>query len=152
MKTINRYLWLPVTLIALMFTSSGVFADAGNYTSNINLKPVLALIEVEKYEAAINELHDMLDSDPDNSDVMALLGFTYRKTGNFEDALTFYQWALRSAPEHIGANEYLGELYLETNQFEKAVQQLEILDGICRSGCEEYTKLKDAIDTYEESS
>ncbi len=149
MKTINHYIWLPAALIAFMLASTGALAIGGNYSSDVDLEPVLAMIEVEDYEAAINELHDMLDGDPDNSDVMTMLGFSYRKSGNFEDALTFYQWALRSEPKHIGANEYLGELYLQTNQFEKAVQQLEILDGICRSGCKEYTKLKQAIDSYE---
>ena len=152
MKTIIRYLWVPATLIAFMFASTGAFADAGNYSSDVNLKPVMAMIKASDYDGAINALHDILDVDPDNPDVMALLGFSYRKTGNYEDALTFYQWALRSAPKHIGANEYLGELYLETNQFDKAVQQLEILDNICRSGCKEYTKLKEAIDSHENNT
>ena len=83
---------------------------------------------------------------------MSLLGFSYRKTQQYEDALTFYQWALRAEPEHRGANEYLGELYLETNQFDKAMQQLEILDGLCSFGCKEYSTLKKAIDSYQEDS
>ena len=152
MKSINRYIWLPATLIAFMFASTGAFAAATNYSSDVDLDPILAMIEVGDFEAAINELHDILDVDPDNPDIMALLGFSYRKTGAFDDALTFYQWALRSEPAHIGANEYLGELYLETNQFDKAVQQLEILDNLCRSGCMEYTILKKAIDSYQDET
>ena len=52
--------------------------------------------------------------------------------------------------EHKGANEYLGELYLETNQLDKAVRQLEILDGLCTFSCKEYSKPKKAIDSYQE--
>jgi len=83
---------------------------------------------------------------------MTLLGFSYRKTQNYEDALTFYEWALKAEPMHKGANEYLGELYLETNQFDKAVEQLEILDSLCRVNCKEYTTLKDAIDSFQQTA
>jgi tetratricopeptide (TPR) repeat protein len=83
---------------------------------------------------------------------MSLLGFSYRKTQNYENALTMYQWALKVEPRHRGANEYLGELYLETDQFDKAMQQLEILDSLCTFNCKEYSTLKKAIDTYQKSA
>ncbi|MEM7561714.1 MAG: tetratricopeptide repeat protein [Pseudomonadota bacterium] len=152
MKMIKQYFWQVVTILTFSIVSSGAFAAAGNYSSDVDLRPVMKMIKAGDYESAINRLHDELDIDPDNPDIMALLGFSYRKSGQFEDALTFYQWALRSEPDHIGANEYLGELYLETNQFDKAVQQLEILDNLCRSGCKEYTKLKNAIDSYQDKT
>ena len=144
--------WLPATLIALMLASSGAFAASGNYSSDVDLDPIMALIENGDFDGAINELYAVLDLDPDNPDILSLLGFTHRKKGEFEDALTYYEWALRSEPEHKGANEYLGELYLQTNQLDKAVRQLEILDGLCGNGCKEYTKLKKLIDSYEEQT
>jgi hypothetical protein len=51
-----------------------------------------------------------------------------------------------------GANEYLGELYLETNQFDKAVEQLQILDNLCRTNCKEYSQLKQMIDSFQQSA
>jgi len=125
--------------------------QAANYSTDVNLKPIVALIEQGRYESAINLLHDKLDVDPDNADIMSLLGFSYRKTRNYEDALTFYEWALRAEPDHRGANEYLGELYLETNQIDKALKQLQILDNIC-SNCKEYSTLKKAIDSFRSSA
>ena len=140
----------PAVFLALSLVFSGAgFAAGGNYSSNTDLKPIIALIEEGNFESAIDMLHDELDLDPDNPDIMTLLGYSYRKTKNYEDALTFYEWALKAEPEHRGANEYLGELYLETNQLHKAVQQLEILDSLC-SDCKEYTTLKNAIDTFEQ--
>jgi tetratricopeptide (TPR) repeat protein len=133
---------------ALAFCSNG-FAAGGNYSSGVDLDPIIDLIDAGKYESAIDRLHNVLDEDPDNPDIMSLLGFSYRKTQNYEDALTFYQWALRVEPEHRGANEYLGELYLETNQFDKAIRQLEILDSLCTFNCKEYSTLKKAIDSYQ---
>jgi len=134
---------------ALIVLPATTQAAGGNYSSNVNLKPIVALIEQGKYDSAINMLHDVLDTDPDNPDIMSLLGFSYRKTHNYEDALTFYEWALKVEPEHRGANEYLGELYLETNQLDKAVEQLQILDNICRTNCKEYSTLKKAIDSFQ---
>ena len=153
MKSVICARILPVAARAslMLFSAAGQTAG-GNYSSNTNLKPILKLIEDGKYEIAIDQLHDQLDEDPDNADIMSLLGFSYRKTQQYEDALTFYQWALRAEPEHRGANEYLGELYLETNQFDKAMRQLEILDSLCTFKCKEYTTLKEAIDSYQESA
>ena len=149
--TVARY--LTATLVGLSLTFSGpVSAAGGNYSSDADLEPIIEMIEDGRYESAINRLLDELDIDPDNADILSLLGFSYRKTRQFEDALTFYEWALKVEPEHRGANEYLGELYLETNQLEKAVRQLEILDSICSFGCKEYTTLKNAIDSYQDSS
>ena len=151
MKSIACIRLLPAATLALGLVFSGLGqAAGGNYSSSTNLKPILKLIEAGNYETAIDRLHDQLDQDPDNADIMSLLGFSYRKTRQFEDALTFYQWALRAEPGHRGANEYLGELYLQTRQLDKAQQQLEILDDLCTFGCAEYDKLKRAIDRYQQ--
>jgi len=135
----------------LAFAGAGL-AAGGNYSSDVDLDPILELIEQGKYQSAIDRLHDQLDIYPDNADIMSLLGFSYRKTRNYEDAQTFYEWALRADPEHRGANEYLGELYLETNQIDKAVEQLQRLDDICRTNCKEYSTLKEAIDSFRETA
>ena len=141
-----------ILAVALVAFSTGGYAAGGNYSSKTDLKPIVQLIEQGKYETAINKLHDSLDLDPDNADIMSLLGYSYRKTQNYEDAQTFYEWALRAEPEHIGANEYLGELYLETNRLDKAVEQLQILDNICRSNCFEYSKLKEMLDSFQQTA
>ena len=145
----TRLISTALALMLAVFAGSAL-AAGGNYSSNADLEPILELIEQGDYDSAINRLHDELDVDPDNADIMSLLGFSYRKTRNYEDAQTFYEWALRADPDHRGANEYLGELYLETNQFDKAVEQLEKLDDICRTDCEEYTTLKNAIDSFQQ--
>ena len=140
-----------LSLSLLVFSTSG-FAAGGNYSSDVDLKPIMKMINQGNYESAINMLYDELDVDPDNADIMSLLGYSYRKTQNYEDALTFYEWALKAEPDHRGANEYLGELYLETNQVDKAIEQLQILDNICRTNCEEYSKLKQMIDSHDQTA
>ena len=134
----------------LLITCNPVHSAAGNYATDVDLSVVEAMLKDGDYVSAIDELHYELDVDPDNPDILALLGFSYRKIGSFEDAMTFYEWALKSDAEHIGATEYLGELYLQTNQLDKAKEQLKKLDDLCFTSCKEYTKLKTAIEKYQQ--
>jgi len=60
----------------------------------------------------------------------------------------YYDEALRIEPQHRGALEYSGELYLQTGNLAKAEQRLAALDKACRFGCEEYSDLKKAIAQY----
>ena len=52
-------------------------------------------------------------------------------------ALPAYNKALAIDPKHRGANEYLGELYLQLGDLAKAEERLEKLDDICFYGCGE---------------
>jgi tetratricopeptide (TPR) repeat protein len=73
------------------------------------------------------------------------MGFSLRKIGDYKQALTFYNKALDFDAVHKGAHEYLGELYVETGQVDKAKEQLAVLSKICPAGCEELTDLQHAI-------
>ena len=137
-------------LFLVVVMTGNTMAASGNYSSDFDIRPIMKMIEQEKFLDAIDELHYELDADPDNADILSLLGYSYRKTQNYEDAMTFYEWALNAKPNHRGANEYLGELYLETDRLDKAEQQLKILSQICSSKCKEYNTLKKAIATHKQ--
>jgi len=81
-------------------------------------------------------------------DLFNLLAYSYRKLGNFDTALEHYQTALRIDPNHRGANEYIGELYLETGNLAKAEEHLAVLKKVCKWGCESRTELTEAINEY----
>jgi len=100
------------------------------------------------YEVAIDKLRTLHEKEPKNADVLNLLGYGYRKTGDFDQARDYYLQALAIEPEHRGANEYIGELYLETGQLDKAEERLAVLDKSCWLGCSEYTELKESIEKY----
>lgn len=149
LKTVVKAVIFPLVFALL---SANAFAVSGNYSSDFDFRPVMQMIDQGRFHDAIDELHYELDYDPDNADIMSLLGFSYRKTQNYDDAMTFYEWALHAKPDHLGANEYLGELYLETDRLDKAERQLEILSNICPSDCKEYDTLKNAINTYKQQA
>ena len=71
------------------------------------------------------------------------LGFTLRKTGNLKKAEIYYLEGLQLDAGHLGINEYLGELYVETNRIDLAKERLAVLEG-CK--CEEYDELKELIE------
>ena len=113
---------------------------------SMELSEIQGLIEQGKHEKAIDELWKYVETKPDSADAYNLLGYTYRKDDQFDRAKQSYDRALQLDPEHKGANEYLGELYLQTGQPEKAEAQLEKLAQICGlEGCDEYEELRVAI-------
>ena len=67
--------------------------------------------------------------------------------GDFKNAEIYYLKGLKIKPKHLGINEYLGELYVQTNRIDLAKQRLEVIKNC---NCEEYEELKELIDDYKE--
>lgn len=149
MNAIRTVLSLSAALTVFFSMAPACLADAGSYRNpgmNENFRNASALIKYEMYEDAITYLLRADKEEPNNADINNLLGFSYRKLGKYDKANQYYQKALRIDPKHRGALEYLGELYVETNQLNKAKQQLAKLDEVCLFRCDEYKKLKQAIE------
>lgn len=105
-----------------------------------------ALIRAKNWAGAIKVLKQIVAASPRNADALNLLGYSLRKSGDMKNALGFYQKALKINPKHMGAHEYLGELYVETGQLAKAKEELAILEDLCgNTTCEEYEDLEKAI-------
>ena len=138
---------LILALTVTGMTSSPVFADASS-SRDSRYTPFQELIDAEKYEMAISELRTALVESPDDADLLNLLAYSQRKLMRFDEALVNYQKALKIEPEHRGANEYLGELYLQLGQLDDALQRLQVLDDACFFGCEEFDELEEAIENY----
>lgn len=109
-------------------------------------------VKAGKYADAIPLLQKVVARDAKNADAWNYLGFSNRKLGKFSEALADYEKALAINPDHLGANEYLGELYLETGDTPKAEERLAKLDRLCTFGCEEYRTLKAAIQAKKKGS
>ena len=120
MKTSRLAVLAATLLVAAALPTSGARA-VDNVTSNDapDLTSVRAKIKAKDFKGALAELTPMLATHQ-HADVYNLMGFSLRKTGDYSQAYTFYRKALDFDPEHKGALEYLGELYVETGQIEKA--------------------------------
>jgi tetratricopeptide (TPR) repeat protein len=118
-------------------------APAGGATGGLDAAQ--KKIDAGDYQGAIPILTDFLKTNPNNADGLNLMGFSLRKTGQTNLALQYYAKALSVNPKHLGANEYLGELYVEMGQIDKAKERLAVLRGAC-GNCEQAQDLSAAID------
>jgi len=96
------------------------------------------------FSQAFDKLEKAYSSDKNNPDILNYMGYTSRKVGNFDKAEKFYLKGLSLKPNHNGINEYLGELYVQTNRIDKANERLAVLKNC---NCEEYQELELIIKT-----
>src|SRR5258708_11378298 len=125
-------------------TTPAYAVDNMSSTDAPDLTSVRAKLKAKDFAAALTELRDLAE-DIQQADVYNLLGFALRKTGDVKTSLTYYTKALELQPDHKAAREYLGELYVETGNMEKAKEQLAALAKLCPGGCEEREDLQKAI-------
>ena len=114
-------------------------------TVNDELAKVTVLLNAKNFKQALADLK-VIDSEfKDNADVNNLLGYSSRKLKQYKPADTYYKKALKINPNHLGALEYQGELFVLTNKVSAAKKNLVKLEKLCGLKCGEYLDLKKAI-------
>ena len=149
--TLLILLGLSINLNSVHAASGGSITGSSLYKSGkklvIRAKKLEKKDNIEKaekiYLKAIDKLEQAYEKDKKNPDILNYLGYSLRKTGNLVKAETFYLEGLKLDAGHLGINEYLGELYVQTGRIELAMERLEVLNG-CK--CEEYDELKELIE------
>ena len=143
-----------IILIFFLFSQSLVYGAGSSSSIDANQEYLKAenLIKSEKYENAIKALNKLLSETPDGytkADLYNYLGYATRKQKNpdFELAEEHYLKALELHSDHIGALEYLGELYYETNRKDKAVEMLMRLKEVAGDESEEYLELYEILNS-----
>ena len=150
-----------IFILSLLLLSNNCLAASTNSSNSENKtglyksakKLILKAKKLEKkdkvekakklYLKAYDKFEKAYAKDKQNADILNYLGYTLRKTGDFEKAETYYLKGLELDAKHLGINEYLGELYVQTGRIELAKNRLEVLKG-CK--CEEYEELKELIE------
>jgi len=144
---------LPATLLALLIaTAAPLPAPAADTPEPApakadKLAPARALIAQARWRDAIAALQQV--NDRGSADWNNLMGYSHRKaaTPDLAAAESYYDAALRIDPQHRGALEYSGELYLMKNELPRAEERLATLEKTCR-GCEEAKDLRAAVVAY----
>jgi UPF0271 protein len=155
-----------ITLLLILFTSNAISAGSSSDTTTKKVKTnydkavahVKSAKKYEKkgklekakkrYEKAQKLLLKSNKKKPNQADTLNYLGFTTRKLGDFENGEKYYLQGLAIKPDHIGINEYLGELYVVTNRMDLAKERLKVLETC---NCEEYKELKEIIEGTKKS-
>jgi predicted Zn-dependent protease len=100
-----------------------------------------AAIDAMDYPAAARILAVLAGTDPTNPDVWNLFGFASRKMDRMGEASQAYNEALRLKPDHLGALEYQGEMFVDLKRPEDAAKNLATLKKLC-GDCEEALDLE----------
>ena len=163
MSALKKNIKLLITLFILLgisfnfnlvYSAGNVDADSDKATLyNSGKKLVLRAKKLEKknkvekaqklYLKALDKFEKAYKKDKKNADLLNYFGYALRKTGDFEKAEVYYLKGLELDAKHLGINEYLGELYVETGRIELAKERLQVLVGC---NCEEYDELKELIE------
>jgi len=136
--------------------SAGTSSSSDSSSTSTNYSKAVKLVKAAKkfensgkaekankrYMKALKLLIKSNKSKPNKADTLNYLGFTTRKLGDFEEGEKYYLQGLAIEPNHIGINEYLGELYVATNRIDLANERLKILESC---NCKEYDSLKQII-------
>tara|TARA_Y100000817_G_C16787166_1_gene513356 strand:+ start:532 stop:999 length:468 start_codon:yes stop_codon:yes gene_type:complete len=151
-----KILFIFLFFISLIAEVNGAGSSTSESTSNLydkgaNLIKTAKKLEkkgkIEKakkrYERALKHLKKSNEKYPNVPDTLNYLGFALRKLGDFKNAEKYYLEGLAISPKHNGINEYLGELYIQTNRIELARERLEVLKNC---NCEEYNELKQLLE------
>ena len=102
------------------------------------------IYERNDYMTAIAQLKSLGHDDHPN--VANLIGYSYRKLGDYEQSQVWYERALKADPNHVLTWQYYGLWQLERGNREQALYHLSRIAAICGTDCEEYRSLAAALD------
>ena len=152
---------LLILLLLISFNVNGAGTESSNGDSTTTPDQINSLYELaekhiynKNYDKSLKLLKKLTkreDLGTRRADIYNLLGFSYRKLDNPELDKSFaaYMMALELDPEHAGAHEYLGELYLMRDQKNEALKMLSKLESLVGKNAEEYKDLLEAIENYQ---
>ncbi len=149
-KSVLRFLGLTSLII---FSLQANANSSGGSSEPARAVPaeIASMVEQENYPDAIVALNEFIEDESKNADAWNYLGYSQRKVGMLDESLKSYKKALKLDKKHLGAHEYIGELYLTLDELKKAKYHLKKLSKYC-DNCEEYKDLEEAIAAFEQDA
>jgi tetratricopeptide (TPR) repeat protein len=96
------------------------------------------------YAGAIEQLRAL--GHDDFANVANLIGYSYRKLGDYRASQVWYERALKSDPNHVLTWNYYGLWQIEQGNRDQAQYHLSRIAAICGTACEEYRTLAAALE------
>jgi Flp pilus assembly protein TadD len=96
------------------------------------------------YAAAVEQLKALGHDDHPN--VANLIGYSYRKLGDYKLSQVWYERALKADPNHVLTWQYYGLWQIEQGNRDQALYHLSRIAAICGTDCEEYRSLAAALE------
>jgi len=96
------------------------------------------------YTTAIEQLKAL--GQDDRADVAILIGYSYRKLGDYKVSQIWYERALKADPNHVKTWQYYGLWQLEQGNRDQAQYHLNRISKLCGTDCAEYRSLASALE------
>jgi tetratricopeptide (TPR) repeat protein len=96
------------------------------------------------YAAAIDQLKAL--GHDDSANVANLIGYSYRKLGDYKLSQAWYERALKTDPNHVLTWQYYGLWQIEQGNRDQAQYHLSRIAAICGTGCDEFRSLAAALE------
>ena len=96
------------------------------------------------YNGAIGQLKSLKRDDV--ADVANLIGYSYRKIGDYQSSKIYYEIALKDDPNHVRTWQYYGLWQLEQGNREQAQYHLSKIASLAGTDSSEYRSLAAALD------
>lgn len=96
------------------------------------------------YTRAIDQLKSLKRDDV--ADVANLIGYSYRKLGDYQSSKVYYELALKDDPNHVRTWQYYGLWQLEQGNREQAQYHLNKIASLAGTDSSEYRSLAAALD------
>ena len=138
--------FLPVAL-AVAGPAFAAGSDTGSSTAPATpsaYEQAKAAADAGQYPLVLKILATVVKAEPRNADALNMMGYANRKMKRFNEAARYYNAALKADPQHLGALEYQGELFVETGDYNRARDNLNRLGALCGT-CEQYNDLHMAL-------
>ena len=127
-------------------------AKKGNKSSSIDSSKFLAgyhaayatIYDRHDYASAIDQLKAL--GHDDRADVANLIGYSYRKLGDYKQSQVWYELALKDDPNHVRTWQYYGLWQLEQGNREQAEYHLQKIAMLAGTDSSEYHSLAAALE------
>ena len=96
------------------------------------------------YAAAIDQLKAL--GHDDNTSVATLIGYSYRKLGDYKVSQVWYERALKTDPDHVKTWQYYGLWQVEQGNRDQAQYHLSRIAALAGTDSEEYRSLASALE------
>ncbi len=164
MRSVPRLVLLGLLVAILPAGPAGAITGAGGAappaatTGSDDYAAGVAAFDHQDWQGVIDHMAKVIEDRPWEDEAYNLSGFAYRKLGKYNQALKFYDQALKLNPHNRGALEYLGEAYLEMDRPKDAQAMLDRLNEECQRladsaggqqpDCQAREDLEEAIAVY----
>ncbi len=103
-----------------------------------------ALAQAERFDEALEVLDTV--QNPNTPKALNYRGYITRKLGRTEEGIAYYLKSVALDPQYAQVREYLGEAYVTQGKIDLAREQLQVIQTLCGTQCEEYRDLAEVIE------